>query len=71
MNLSMNPSLGDGGTCYGDSGWPHFVYLNGQEATIIASITFTADIPCKAAEISYRMYTASVRAFLANYVTLP
>ena len=23
--LSMNPSTGSGGTCYGDSGGPHFL----------------------------------------------
>jgi hypothetical protein len=71
LNLSMNPNVGDGGTCYGDSGGPHFIYLNGQETNIVASITVTGDIPCKAVEISYRMDTESVRTFLAHYVTLP
>jgi hypothetical protein len=71
LNLSMNPNTGNGGTCYGDSGGPHFIYFNGQETNIIASITVTGDIPCKSAEISYRMDTESVRAFLASFVTLP
>ena len=25
LELSMNPSTGNGGTCFGDSGGPHFL----------------------------------------------
>jgi hypothetical protein len=71
LTLSMNLSTGNGGTCYGDSGGPHFIHLDGQETTIVASITVTGDAPCKATDVTYRTDTASARAFLANFVTLP
>jgi secreted trypsin-like serine protease len=67
LNLSMNPSVGSGGTCYGDSGGPHFL---GSSLTI-ASITVTGDRWCRATDVSYRVDTSSARAFLGNYVTLP
>jgi len=71
LKLSMNPNTGSGGTCYGDSGGPHFIHLNGQETTIVASITVTGDAPCKASDVTYRTDTASARVFLANFVSLP
>jgi secreted trypsin-like serine protease len=71
LTLSMNPSTGNGGTCYGDSGGPHFIHLNGQETNIVASVTVTGDAPCKATDTTYRMDTAAARSFLAQYVTLP
>ena len=38
---------GNGGTCYGDSGGPYFIHLDGQDTDIVASITVTGDAPCK------------------------
>lgn len=67
----MTEPTGDGGTCYGDSGGPHFIHLDGQETDIIASITVTGDAPCKATDKTYRMDTESARSFLDNYVDLP
>jgi hypothetical protein len=29
LTLPMTLSTGDGGTCYGDSGGPHFIHLDG------------------------------------------
>jgi trypsin len=71
MTLSMNISTANGGTCYGDSGGPHFIHLDGQETTIVASITVTGDATCKATDKIYRMDTESARSFLENYVALP
>jgi hypothetical protein len=71
LNLSMNPKTGSGGTCYGDSGGPHFIHLNGVETNIIASITVTGDTPCKATDKTYRMDTETARSFLGDYVDLP
>jgi len=71
LTLPMTPSNGNGGTCYGDSGGPHFIHLDGQETGIVVSITVTGDAPCKASDKTYRMDTASARNFLADYVTLP
>ena len=71
LTLSMNLSTGNGGTCYGDSGGPHFIHLDGVETDIIASITVTGDAPCKATDKTYRMDTESARSFLENFVELP
>lgn len=67
LNLSMNPSTGNGGTCYGDSGGPHFI----GASDVIASITITGDAPCRATDVTYRTDTASARAFLDDFVDLP
>lgn len=67
LNLSMNPSTGSGGTCYGDSGGPHFL----GDSNLVVSITVTGDAPCRATDVTYRLDTASARAFLARFVTLP
>jgi len=67
LNLSMNPSTGSGGTCYGDSGGPHFI----GQTSVIAAITVTGDFPCRATDVDYRMDTDSARDFLAGFVTLP
>ena len=71
LNLSMNLATGDGGTCYGDSGGPHFIHLEGVETNIVAAITVTGDAVCKASDVTYRMDTESARSFLANFVDLP
>ena len=67
LRISMNPSTGNGGTCYGDSGGPNFL----GDTNIIAAITITGDAVCRATNVDYRLDTASARAFLAEYVTLP
>lgn len=69
--LPMTPSNGNGGTCFGDSGGPHFIHIDGVETDIVASITVTGDAPCKASDMTYRMDTESARSFLGNFVELP
>jgi secreted trypsin-like serine protease len=69
LRLSMNPATGDGGTCYGDSGGPHF--LGGVASNLIVSITVTGDVWCRATDTTYRIDTPSARAFLDDFVTLP
>jgi hypothetical protein len=71
MTLAMTPANGNGGTCYGDSGGPHFIHLDGVETDIVASITVTGDAPCKATDKTYRTDTPAAREFLAEFVTLP
>jgi hypothetical protein len=71
LTLSMNLATGNGGTCYGDSGGPHFIHLNGVETDIVAAVTVTGDAPCKATDKTYRVDTETARRFLGNYVTLP
>jgi V8-like Glu-specific endopeptidase len=67
LRISMNPSKGDGGTCYGDSGGPNFL----GSTNIIAAITITGDAVCRSTNVVYRLDTESARGFLGQYVTLP
>jgi V8-like Glu-specific endopeptidase len=67
LRISMNPSTGNGGTCYGDSGGPNFL----GDTNVIAAITITGDAVCRSTNVDYRLDTVSARAFLAQYVTLP
>ena len=67
--LSMQPATGDGGTCYGDSGGPHF--LGGVDSNLVVSITVTGDRFCRATDKTYRLDTAWARDFLDEYVELP
>jgi hypothetical protein len=69
LRLSQNPSTGNGGTCFGDSGGPNFFNYGG--ARILAAITITGDAVCRSTNVTYRLDTASARNFLAPYVTLP
>jgi secreted trypsin-like serine protease len=69
LQLSMNPETGSGGTCYGDSGGPHF--LGGPTSNLQVSLTVTGDAVCKATDTTYRLDTRSARQFLGNYVSLP
>lgn len=62
LNLSMQPSTGDGGTCYGDSGGPHF--LNG----VVVSVTVTGDAPCRATDKTYRIDTLVSQEFISRFL---
>jgi Trypsin len=65
VNFSMNLATGDGGTCSGDSGGPHFL------GDVVVSVTVTGDSPCKALDKTYRLDTSYARDFLSGYVSLP
>ena len=67
LRLSQNPSTGDSGACYGDSGGPNFL----GDSQVIASITITGDIPCRSRNVTYRLDTPTAREFLGQFVTLP
>jgi trypsin len=71
LRISMNPALGDGGTCYGDSGGPNFLGAGETETDIVAATTITGDFICRATNVDYRLDTASARAFLGQFVPLP
>jgi hypothetical protein len=71
LKLNMNPSTGSGGTCYGDSGGPHFLGAGANETNLLVSITVTGDTACRATDVTYRTDTASARAYLDDFVTLP
>jgi len=63
LRLSQNHSTGNGGTCFGDSGGPNFLTVNGQQ--MIVSITITGDSVCRSTNVDYRLDTISAQAFLA------
>jgi hypothetical protein len=71
LRISQNPSTGNGGTCYGDSGGPNFLGAGSSETNIVAGVTITGDTPCRSTNVDYRVDTASARGFLGQYVTLP
>jgi hypothetical protein len=67
LRISGNPSTGNGGTCYGDSGGPNFL----GTTNIVAAITITGDAICRSTNVDYRLDTESARAFLGQFVVLP
>jgi hypothetical protein len=67
LRISMNPSTGNGGTCYGDSGGPNFL----GSTDVIAATTITGDAVCRSTNVDYRLDTAAARSFLGQYVSLP
>jgi V8-like Glu-specific endopeptidase len=67
LRISMNPSTGNGGTCYGDSGGPNFL----GTTSILAATTITGDAVCRSTNVDYRLDTAAARAFLGQYVAIP
>lgn len=71
LRISQNPSTGNGGTCYGDSGGPNFLGAGSTETDIVASTTITGDMFCRSTNVTYRLDTPSARAFLGQFVTLP
>jgi hypothetical protein len=71
LRISMNPALGDGGTCFGDSGGPNFLGAGGTETDVVAATTVTGDSMCRATNVVYRLDTPSARSFLAQFVPLP
>ena len=68
LHLSQNPSTGDSGTCYGDSGGPQF--LGGPESNLLVSITVTGDAMCRATGVAYRLDTEEAQSFLSQFVDL-
>ena len=63
--FSMNLATGNGGTCFGDSGGPHF------EGDTVVAVTITGDAMCKATDKAYRVDTPWAQEFLSEFVALP
>jgi secreted trypsin-like serine protease len=66
LRLSQNPSTGNGGSCYGDSGGPNFLTVNGQQ--ILVAVTVTGDAVCRATSAVYRLDNETAQTFLAPYL---
>ncbi len=63
VRLSQNPALGNGGTCYGDSGGPDFLVVGGR--LVLAAVTATGDSACRSTNVDYRMDVPTAIGFLA------
>jgi hypothetical protein len=63
LRLSQNPATGNGGSCFGDSGGPNFLTVNGEE--LLVAITITGDAVCRSTNVAYRLDIESAQAFLA------
>jgi len=62
LTVSQNPSTGDGGVCYGDSGGPHFL----GDTDLMIAITTLTDVQCRATGRHYTLDHAFARQFLAS-----
>lgn len=68
ITLSQNPSTGNGGWCYGDSGSANFL----GDSNVMASLVITTDGSCRSLGTGYRLETEFARQFLASQgVPLP
>jgi secreted trypsin-like serine protease len=68
LHLLQNPiSTGSGGTCFGDSGGPHFW----EDTLIIVSVTSWGDAICRSNDMTQRIDIASVLDFLAEWGITP
>jgi len=64
LHLQQNPNAtGGGGTCFGDSGGPHF-WL---DTLIIVSVTSWGDAVCRSNDMTQRIDIPSVQEFLADF----
>lgn len=70
LELSINPTLNNGGACRGDSGGPNFLRVNGEQI-LMSIVSVGGDTVCRATHGSYRMDTSSARDFLKDFVSLP
>jgi hypothetical protein len=70
LQLSINPTLNNGGACFGDSGGPVLFPVNGQ-LILMAVSSVGGDPICRAMSGNYRVDIPSARDFLANFVALP
>ena len=69
LNLDANPSTDNGGSCFVDSGGPHF--LGGVDSNLVVATTVDVAGWCRSHDKTYRIDTDSARQFLAQFVTLP
>ena len=64
LKLNMNPSTGNGGTCFGDSGGPHFL----EDTATVVSVTSWGDSPCRSTDWTARVDTESALEFINSFI---
>ena len=62
LSLSQNPATGNAGTCYGDSGGPNFLLIDG--AWVPVGITSWGDAPCISTNVTYRVDIPETLGFI-------
>jgi secreted trypsin-like serine protease len=68
LHLLQNPNpAGAGGTCFGDSGGPHFW----NDTLVIASVTSWGDAICRSNDMTQRVDIPTVLGFLAEWGVTP
>lgn len=65
LTISQNPALGDGGTCFGDSGGPIFTNITGEY--VITGVASTGDAMCQATNKAYRVDSPVGQDYLNDY----
>lgn len=65
--LMNNDATDGGGTCFGDSGGPHFL----RDSDLLVSVTSWGDAWCRSLDQTARVDIPSIRDFLDDYVELP
>jgi trypsin len=70
VNVSMLANQGYDNICFGDSGGPDFVQVNGAEQLIAINMSVNS-AGCEQQGTLYRLDTPSAREFLSQFVTLP
>jgi secreted trypsin-like serine protease len=68
--LHATQATGEGGTCLGDSGGPHFLDVNGSQV-MVAINSLYGDHACVANTFTTRLDTPQARTFLSQFVPLP
>lgn len=63
LKLNMNPSTGNGGTCFGDSGGPHFL----EDGNVVVSVTSWGDAPCRSTDWTARVDTDAALDFITGF----
>lgn len=70
VNVSMLANQDYDNICFGDSGGPDFVHVNGAEQLIAINMSVNS-ASCEQQGTLYRLDTSSAREFLSQFVTLP
>jgi hypothetical protein len=70
VNVSMLANQGYDNICFGDSGGPAFVQVNGAEQLIAINMSVNST-SCEEQGTLYRLDTSSAREFLSQFVALP
>jgi hypothetical protein len=68
LKLSMNPATGDGGTCNGDSGGPHFLGAGAGETDTVVSVTSHGDSYCRSTDWTARVDTPDALSFIQSFI---